>query len=138
MPSRANPTPPRVHDDGIVQIQCDNRGATGCGQSYQVNGGIVPFEMIVPNLGARMKEPDAFAGERIESGDGCAFEFVATPAGKAEVVKCGRATLRFWNDVVKRHGLPGVRFRGVAIRTSPIISGEKLLLQIGRGNACSR
>jgi len=125
MPSRANPTPPRVHDDGIVQIQCDNRGATGCGQSDQVNGGIVPFEMIVPNLGARMKEPDAFAGERIESGDGCAFEFVATPTGKAEVVKLGYAALRFGNDVIERHRLTGCRGGSMAVRAMFIIGGKQ-------------
>ena len=55
-----------------------------------------------------------------------------TPAGKAEVVKRGRAALRLRNDVINRHGLPGVRFGSVAIRASPIIGGEKLLSQVGR------
>jgi hypothetical protein len=56
-----------------------------------------------------------------------AFEFVATPAGAAEVVKHSWAALAFWDDVIKRHRLPGVRFSGVAIRAAPIVGGEKLL-----------
>ena len=59
------------------------------------------------------------------------LEFIATPAGKAEVVKRGRAALSFRNDVVKRHWLPGVRFSGMTIRATPIIGGEKLLAQVG-------
>ena len=79
-----------------------------------------------------MKKKYNLACQRVTACGGAALEFVATPAGKAEVVKRGRAALRLWNDVVNRHGLPGVRFGGVAIRASPIISGEKLLSQVGR------
>ena len=79
-----------------------------------------------------MEEKYNLARHGVVGSSGAAFEFIATPAGKAEVVKRGRTALRLWNDVVNRHRLPGVRFGGVAIRASPIISGEKLLSQVGR------
>ena len=81
---------------------------------------------------AWVKEGYNLACQRITGCGDAAFEFVATPTGKAEVVKRSWAALRLWNDVVNRHGLPGVRFGGVAIHAPPIVGGEKLLSQVGR------
>ena len=60
-----------------------------------------------------------------------AFEFVTTPAGKTEIVEQSRAVLSFWNNMVKRHRLPGVSLGGMAIGAAPVVGGKESLSQVG-------
>jgi len=83
--------------------------------------------VFAPRLGAWVKEGYNLARQRVTGCDGAAFEFVTTPAGKAKIIKGGRAALRLWNDVVNCHRLPTVRFGGMAVRAPPIIGSQKLL-----------
>ena len=131
MPAYAYPTTTRINYNFIVHVQrYDRCAANGC-QTYHPRPRGVPGKVFTPHLGAWVKEGYNLACQRITGCGDAAFEFVATPTGKAEVVKRSWAALRLWNDVVNRHGLPGVRFGGVAIHAPPIVGGEKLLSQVG-------
>ena len=130
MPAHAHPTATRVGDNRVVHIQRHDRRTANRRQTYYLRSRRIPGKVLAPRLVAWVKEGDDLARQGV-TGCGCAtLELVATPAGKAEIVKCGWTALCLRDDVVNRHRLPRVCFCGVTIRASPIIGGEKALSQV--------
>lgn len=85
---------------------------------------IIEKILIFPGLSAGIEERDRLACQWVLAGGCAAFVFVAAPAGKTEILEGRRATFGLGDNVIKRHGLPSVRCRGVTVGTAPVIGGE--------------
>ena len=93
--------------------------------------GLIPLEMIRPDLLPGMKQGHRFSGQRILSADGTTLELVAATAGKAEVLKGGLTALGLGKNVVYGHRLTGVRFGRMAVGTAVIVGLKQAIVQIG-------
>jgi hypothetical protein len=68
-----------------------------------------------------MKQGYLFASQRVMNIGNTAFEFIATPAGKAEIFKDSSPTLGLGNNMIHSHRLAGIGLSGVTVSTVAIV-----------------
>ena len=124
MPANADPTPARIHDDGVVHIQSHNRRPTHGGQADEQRPWLVPLEMLGPGLLAGMKQEDRLSRQWVRGAGGAAFIFIAAATGKAEVFKGGFTASYLGDDVINGHRLTGVSLGSVAVGAVAIVGFE--------------
>ena len=121
MPPHTDPALAGVYDDRVVHIQSNNGRPAYSSQAYELCPGLVPSEMIRPDLLPGMKQGHRVCGQRILGADRAAFELVAATASKAEVSKGGLTVLGLGMNVVHGHRLTGVRLGRVAVGAAMIV-----------------
>ena len=100
MPTRGNPTTAGNHDQGMVEAERLNCGATGRGQPDNPRAILTPPEMRVPVLLTRMKEWDRLTTLRVYRVCPGLLVAIARRACKAKVLGSGGSRVRAGNDVV--------------------------------------
>ena len=98
-----------------IQPQPRDRGPTGSRPSFDPLECVVPREVFVPALLARIEQRDGLAGVRIHRLGGAELVVVAALAGEREVRDVIVATRRFRHDVIDGKRIRGKPFLAAAI-----------------------
>ena len=100
MPTARNPDRPRFHYVFVIEAQSAYRCASGWSEPNHMYTTICPSEMIRPNLNARVKKKNPFAGRMIQSVRFRGFEFVAAVTCRSKIRTFIAATPRAGHNVV--------------------------------------
>lgn len=118
----------------VVQAQSNDRSPACRRQTNHMDSAIFPAKMCPPTLGTGIKERDKGLGKRVTGMGTCAFEFVATVTGSAEIIRRIVTARRARRDVIHNQGhcdqTPG---RSAIFATRP--GPEKDLFTEGTGHS---
>lgn len=102
-------------DEGAIQPQGINGGATMGGQADDLCAIVTPSKVIVPVLATWVEERDGLPCLGIAPGYAVELEAIASCTGQAQVVESGGAAAGARHDVIDLPGLPGEPFGRKAI-----------------------
>ncbi len=129
MPSDTDPAAARSNGDLVIDVQCNNRAPANRSQAEQLYPGRIPRKVIRPLVLTGMVQWCEFIGVRVGGSSRCTFKFIASTAGKAEIVKLGLAAWGFRDEVVYNHRLAGIGLCGLTVGTTMVIGIDQLLAQ---------
>jgi hypothetical protein len=132
MPADTDPATPRRHAQSIVHAQGDDGRSAHSGQADNLCAIGAPSKVFSPYLGARVKEGNAFTGQRIFCLRPGSFELVAAITGQPEIGQSCFTAFRPWNNMINSHWDPGIGFRGQAIAAAMPAFFRQFLAQASR------
>ena len=132
MPADTDPATACINTDFVMHVECDNSGPTNSGQPEKTYPRSIPGTVVGPGVLTGMKYGHRFASQRIGYPGGWPCVFVTPTAGKTPVVKRGLAALSCGEDVVHNHGLTGLGFGCLTVRTTVVVCFYQLTAQCGR------
>ncbi len=106
MPTGHDPTPTRLDQVLVIELNDDNRGTPTSGSAEDEGAIFIPIKVLVPDLAAWIKEGHSLPAFGVGAMRSRAFVTVAQWTSQPEIVLRGRAAGREGNDVfyVHRHG----------------------------------
>ncbi len=117
MPPRRHPDPSRVHHDGSVQAKRIDGRPSDRGPADDPSPGVPPGKMFLPDLLARIEQPNTSTALRVQRRDAGALGKIAGPAGQPQVSDLRRSAQRLRDQMLDRQGHAGDGLRAEAVAT---------------------
>ena len=129
VPAGSRQCRPYLHPGGQVQFEQSFRCASHCCQGADL--ATINPEMVVPTIGARVEKTYEAATQRVQGGDVGTLETIAVEAGQSEVLRRGRSTVLFRDNVVRFVREERVFFGKQAILATVLCTSANTLAQAG-------